>query len=186
MTLKIPIKGGEADLEPRVYGPILDALADGPRRVGDLLDLPEVRGKARTTAGELVGLLVGSDQAVVMDGSPDAAGAAAARHFNRVLATRSLGSEANRRMALASAAAGTGLYANVIELATYAALTSGSGEDAAGIARSIWEPIARRGEKLLQKGVAVETEAESLDILTRTVRQVLAEKAPMWRQTGVL
>ena len=49
---------GRAALNRAFYGPITQAMAAGPQRVGDLLELPNLEGQ-RNNPGELIGILVG-------------------------------------------------------------------------------------------------------------------------------
>lgn len=80
-TLTMP--AGKAELERGFYEPIVAALADGPRRVGDLLALSGIMGK-RDNPAELVGMLVGTGQAAIVARPEAGVGEAAARLNSRV------------------------------------------------------------------------------------------------------
>jgi SAM-dependent methyltransferase len=180
LKLNVPI--GEASLEPRAYGPILDALADRPRTVGELLDLPEIKGKSSITAQEVVGMLVGSGQALPMGPEVGGKGEAAAARFNRMAGRRARDAATNSQLALAAAAFGTGLYASALDLAGYFGLVSGTERSPEELARLVWGPIAARGEKLIKNGEPVEDEAESLALLREWMADLLRDKVPLWER----
>ena len=106
LPLEAEMPAGRAELNPKFYRPIVDALADGPRRIGDLLQLPEVEGK-RDNPAELVGILVGSELAEPA-ARPAAPPSAAAQRFNRVAARRLMQTEPiSRPVGVASHRLGT-------------------------------------------------------------------------------
>jgi hypothetical protein len=85
-TWELDAPSGQANLERSFYQPIVDALAEGPQRVRDLLDLPALAG--RGNPGEVVGMLVGRQQATRVLGpgaEPDA------RNIRRYFPYRSVG-----------------------------------------------------------------------------------------------
>lgn len=156
LPLEADMPAGKAELNPQFYQPIVQAMADGPRRVADLLALPEVDG-SRNNPAELVGILVGTSLAEpvlrpdaapagVFAGAPTSPGAfssalasagasaspsasaSPARRFNSVAARRLLQTEPlNRPVAAASERFGTGTPATVLELAVLEQMTAGAG-----------------------------------------------------------
>ena len=62
MPYEADMPAGRAALNRSFYGPITEAMAAGPRRVGDLLALPDLEGR-RDNPAELIGILVGLDLA---------------------------------------------------------------------------------------------------------------------------
>ncbi|WP_419729088.1 class I SAM-dependent methyltransferase [Lichenicola sp.] len=84
---------GTATLTPEFFRPVVQALGEGPRRVGDLLSIAAAAGQGQGGVGraiDLVGMLVGSGQAMVVtrpEASVDSAGSAAGR-LNRAIAGR--------------------------------------------------------------------------------------------------
>jgi SAM-dependent methyltransferase len=128
LPLEAEMPAGRAELNPKFYRPIVGALADGPRRVGDLLQLPEVEGK-RDNPGELVGILVGSELAEPAS-RPDAPPSAAAQRFNRVAARRLMQTEPpSRPVGVASHRLGTGAPASVLDLVVMDRVLEGGGVD---------------------------------------------------------
>ena len=103
-------------------------MADGPRRVGDLLQLPESEGK-RDNPAELVGILVGSMSPNRRHGQAPNRTPEALR-FNRVTSmnlsrTENLG----RPVAAASYALGTGAPCTLFDLYVIDRLQAGERED---------------------------------------------------------
>ena len=166
MTLRIPL--GKADLDAGTYGAIFDALAQGPREIGELLALPGLAGRSRTSAVEVAGMLTGSDQTVPVPGETTDPGPA--QRFNTHLAAGALTAATNRRLALAVPALGTGLVADTIDLAVYHARKTTPDFNPATLARALWEPIKARGEKLIEDGKPVEGEEENVRVMEERVR----------------
>jgi len=128
LPLEAEMPAGRAELNPKFYRPIVGALADGPRRVSDLLQLPEVEGK-RDNPAELVGILVGSELAEPAL-RPDAAPSAAAQRFNRVAARRLMQTEPpSRPVGVASHRLGTAAPAAVLDLVVMDRVLEGGGVD---------------------------------------------------------
>ncbi|WP_119459031.1 class I SAM-dependent methyltransferase [Rhodospirillaceae bacterium SYSU D60014] len=180
LTLGMP--RGEATLESRVYGPILDALAEQPMTVGELLDLPELKGRTKITPREVVGILVGSAQAAPVVETVSADAEDAVRRFNRVVSRDAQHAESNNKVAFAVASLGSGLLASVAELVAYFGLTSGVDTTAEDLAPLLWAPIAARGETLLKDGASVESEAENLALIREAIQSILEHKVPLWQQ----
>lgn len=126
MPLEAEMPAGRAALNPKFYRPIVGALADGPRRVADLLQLPEVEGR-RDNPAELVGILVGSELAEPA-ARPAAPPSAAAQQFNRTAARRLMQTEPmHRPIGLASHRLGTSAPASVLELVAMDRILEGKG-----------------------------------------------------------
>jgi hypothetical protein len=106
---EIEVGAGKAELSAAFYGPVVAALAEGPRPVAELLRRAPRRAGARENPAELVGVLAGTRQAVVL-ARPGAAPGPAALRLNRVIARRyGVREHLNRGGALASTALGAAL-----------------------------------------------------------------------------
>lgn len=127
MPLEVEMAAGRAQLNSKFYRPIVDALTKGPRRVGDLLDLPSVEGK-RDNPAELVGILVGMDisEPVLR---PDADAHPATLRFNRVTVQRLLGAEPlGRPIAAASHRVGMAVPSTLLDLTVLDRTLDGQGD----------------------------------------------------------
>ncbi len=107
---EMEVPAGHGSMNPDFYKPIVEALAEGPRRVKDLLALATIDGR-RKNPTELVGMLVGTQQAIVVP-HPDRSQSDAAIRFNREIARRLGQFDRVVGGALASSQLGAGLPAN--------------------------------------------------------------------------
>lgn len=109
--------GRTVTLEPAVYGPILNALGQKVHTIGELLDLPALRGVAGVpTPADLLIALTGTDFAWVCDRFPGEV-TPAMRRFNRQQASEAL--EGRQPLANFAAAAGLGVAMEVPGAALY-------------------------------------------------------------------
>jgi len=128
MPYEAEMPAGTAQLSPAFYRPIAQALSAGPRRVGDLLALPDVEGR-RDNPAELIGILAGLDLAEPAL-RPDAAPAAGAVRFNQVIATSLMRTEnLGRPIGAASVRLGTGAPCSLFDLFVLGRLRAGESED---------------------------------------------------------
>ncbi len=161
------VPGGQAALARDFYGPIVAELARGPRLVRDLLGLPGVTG-SRDNPAELVGLLVGTEQAIPVAGPPGTTEMAGL--FNAV-ALRLLAQPGNLGAAFAMATGGIGspLPCTVLDGCICAALNNG-----------VMDPRAIAGE------LAAGKPQEEGERLAQFVERRVADRAPAWRTLGLL
>jgi len=160
---------GKATMEPAFYGPIVPALHERPRRVSELIALPEVVGR-RDNPAELIAMLVGTDQAVPVTPRPAAPADPAAR-FNRVSAEHIIRQDLlTARFALASARLGVGLNAMGLELLVFTKLQD--------------NPELSDPEPWIREIVANRDEADAAK-LRETFTRILEHRVPLWRRLGI-
>jgi SAM-dependent methyltransferase len=159
---------GKATIERGFFGPVVAALAEGPRKVADLLAIPEL--PRRDNPGELVGMLVGTGQALPLAAPPSEPGpqvcrlnAMAARRFARL-------DNLTSAMALATSGSGTPLPSPMVELAVAGHLCEGAPGAPADWASSL--------------GFAAASEEHSR--LVQLFERILDERAPVWRCLGAV
>ena len=115
LPLEASIPAGKVELSQAFYRPVADAMADGPKRVADLLGLEQVQGRKDNPA-ELLGILVGlgfAEPAV----RPTAGPGTAAMRFNQVVLNRLLRTEnVDRPAGAASLRMGAGMTVTLLEL----------------------------------------------------------------------
>jgi SAM-dependent methyltransferase len=127
LPLEVQMPAGQAELAPGFYGPIAKALVAGPRRVGDLLALPELGGR-RDNPAELTGILLGLGQAELAL-RPAAGPGEAALRFNRAAAEQLVRTEqVAQGVAMASLTLGGGMPATVFDLFVTDRLRRGESE----------------------------------------------------------
>ncbi len=127
MPFEAPMAAGRAELNRAFYGPIAHAMAAGPRRVDDLLNLPTLEGK-RDNPAELIGILVGLDLAEPASRASTEPGPQALR-FNRVMAAKLMRTEnLGRGIAAASQTLGAGAACSLFDLYVLERVQAGEGE----------------------------------------------------------
>jgi hypothetical protein len=162
------VAAGEAELDRDVFEPAVAALGDGPRTLGELLALKRRPG-ARNPA-ELLGMLVGTEQAVVVLGDPAPPPPAAVR-LNRAAARLFPRAEnLNATLGLATGGIGTGVPCQMLDLWVYGRLADGIEPDAAAWSRTLAEGRP-------------EEERAGLEAF---MRRTLEERVPVWRRLCAL
>ena len=127
MPYEAEMPAGQAALNRSFYGPITEAMAMGPRRVGDLLAVPDLEGR-RDNPAELIGILVGLDLAEPA-ARPGAEPTPQALRFNRVtLANLRRTENLGRPIAAASYALGTGAPCTLFDLYVIERMQAGDSE----------------------------------------------------------
>lgn len=170
VALEVQVAAGKAELAPEFYRPVVEMMARGPARVGDLLHAPGAVA-SRENPAELAGLLVGTNQAVVVT-RPQAAMTETVRRLNAALARRYAVTEnLNRTAVLASPMLGCGLVCASTDL--YAAGRAMAGDDGADLAP--W--IAALAGGLDEENTARVAEA---------LRRARDETLPLLRRLGCL
>ena len=151
LPLEADMPAGRAQLSPGFYKPIAEALVGGPRRVGELLDMPTVEGK-RDNPAELVGILVGLDFSEPIL-RPDAAAGPEALRFNRATVHRLLRLEPlGRPLAAASYRVGMAVPSTLLDLLVLDRTLDGHGgvEDLVDFMRPLVNDEAKLREVLTQ------------------------------------
>ena len=165
---EIGVPSGKAELEQGFFGPIVSALARGPKRVCDLLALPDL--PRRDNPGELVGMLVGTDQALPMVAPPTEPDPLVTR-FNAAAAKRFVrAGNLNTGMALATSGTGAPLPCPMLDLFVAARLEEKQAGDPAS-----WAAALGAGRP----------EAEQ-ERLCAFITRLLAERAPIWQRLGAI
>jgi len=186
-TLEVTTPVGTAELELRLYGPMVAWLRDEPMTVGALLDRVAAEGVTDRSPVEVAGMLAGSGLAVPVYDDPPAATLARVRRFNRVVADLPLGEgEVKRSMVLASALGRTGVFATLFDVLAYAALIDGAEETPESMAEAAWARLSARGEVLRHEGQPLQGPAANRAALIENFTAMLRGTVPMWRRLGVL
>jgi hypothetical protein len=144
------------------------ALGEGPRRVRDLLALSDL--PRRDNPGELIGVLVGTNQAMPVL-APAREPDAVVRRFNSVAARHFVRPDnLNTGMALASSGSGAPLPAPMLDLFVAARLQEGGHPDPGG-----WAGMLGSGQSVAER-----------QRLAQFIERLIAERMPLWRQLGCL
>ena len=128
VPLQAEMPAGNAELSPKFYRPIANAMASGPRRVDDLLTLPGLEGK-RDNPAELTGVMVGLGLAEIAL-RPGAEPSPQAARFNRLMtAELSRTENPGREFAAATNILGAGATCSLFDLYVLERTQDGEGED---------------------------------------------------------
>ncbi|MBB4264759.1 class I SAM-dependent methyltransferase [Roseospira visakhapatnamensis] len=186
-SLKVTTPVGTAELELRLYGPMLAWLREAPLTVGDLLARVAAEGVADRSPVEVAGMLAGSGLAVPVYDDPSPLVLDRVRRLNREIADLPLGQgRLKPSTALASALGRTGVFATLFDVLAYAALADGADETPEALADAAWARLSARGEALRHEGEPLEGEAANRAALIENFGPVLEGVVPMWRRLGVL
>jgi SAM-dependent methyltransferase len=175
-------QAGVAKLPQPLIDAVRAALRDGPKTIGALRALP---GCGSVTPSELIALLIGSDSAVPLWRLPGTGAGwdqavAAARRLNAVAADRHapFGVGAST-LGLATPALAGGLTASAFELAVARRVAQSPSGSVSG------EPdCADLVARLLPAGPG--PDADIREDLERRVREMLAERLPVWQALGIV
>ncbi|AKU22913.1 class I SAM-dependent methyltransferase [Massilia sp. NR 4-1] len=184
LSLNLPI--GAVELEAALFDPMLDALAEGPRSLNELAQLPALRGKSMLEVARLASLLIDSEQVSVCP-PPAAAGdgGAAAGRLNAVLARHAC--EDSRYRALAAPLLGGGVKTPLLQRLVHGALHAlGAGAEADQLAAHVCRSLAQQEQAVQRDGCEPASADERRREVDTAVRAILALRLPVWRQLGVL
>jgi SAM-dependent methyltransferase len=163
------------------YRPMVAALAEGPKRVGELLDLAARNGRAGMTPIEVVGVLVGTEQALPISAASEQSQATADR-LNQVLLAAADRMHIANRIGLAVPALGTALQVDAIALKVFESLIGKGRVSAREIAETLVTAWNARGIRLAPDGKPLESEAEQVEYMGKRVREITDTWLPVWYQ----
>ncbi|HWK67643.1 MAG TPA: class I SAM-dependent methyltransferase [Rhizobiaceae bacterium] len=180
--IKVPL--GEAALNESFYGPALEALAQAPRSVGELIDLPEAE-RSSVTPREVVGMLVGSRQAMILANETSPAGRAAAARFNAAHLS-ACADEGRAVCALAASGTGSGLTARLFEMLAYEAMADGAPAEAGALTGAVWRILTTRGDRIRHEGELIHDDSENKRLIAEQMQLVVATAVPIWKRVGAI
>lgn len=176
--LSFQLPAGALTGDPDLYGPMLEALVDGPKTYGELVALKALTTKGRTEPQARRALMVMLAAGYVH--SAQAVTADSARAFNRAV-LQDL--EEGARPPLASAIAGAPLGSTLAELlGLRAEFRKQSVKTAAAEGAAI---LARANAAFMIEGKVVSDPAEVTAEFVRRIETFRAEKLPFWQKIGV-
>lgn len=169
LSTEIRVPAGKAELG-EALGRLMRRAAEGPATVGALLDTEP----GRSNPAELVGVLVGSDQAQIAAGPPEAEAGTAAERLNRLIGAEAASAPQARGGvgALASTRLGTGLACSTLERFIAARLLAGERENRA----DQWAEVLAAGME----------RPEDRDTVRDLVLKAARERVPVLRALGIV
>ena len=181
----LTVKGilGEANLQPEVYGPLLDALAGGPKTGRELIADEGVAalGWARLTQAFTV--LVGAGHLQpCLPAKDEGKRAKSTKPFNQAVVARAR-DNADLQF-LASPVTGGGIAIGRFQQLFLSALWEGK-KTPTDWAEAAWAIIAAQGQRLLKDGRTLESEAENKAELTALAEDFAKKQLPVLKGLGV-
>lgn len=181
----VSMRHGNAKLNEAAYRPVVAALAERPRSVGELLELPEVR---RTTLQpvELVGMLAATRQAqpLLPEGAVATVGAAA--RFNHAVAATVREHDVPLLVGLAMPRAGSAYFLSPAEVLAFDILSNDPASRPRDIAHAVWPTVKARGDRLRRDDRPIEDDAEAEAFLAERLEKTIRDELPIWRQLGAM
>ncbi|WP_299015149.1 class I SAM-dependent methyltransferase [uncultured Caulobacter sp.] len=175
---------GPADLNPTVYGPILEFLADHePHAIAEVVDgLAEGLNLAQVS--QALSILQGLG-VVQPAAEPEVCkqSAAASRALNKTLAARALSETAASH--LTSPITGAAINATRVQQLFWLAHKAGE-EGSEALAKSAWLALRSINQVLVKDGIALQTEDENLDQLRDQARAWTENLLPVWTKLAVV
>ncbi len=168
---------GESAVQPDLFDPIADALAQGPRTMSELHAC--VPGFQFFDVLMVCTILNQSSLVELAPLRDDGDDGAAARRLNRALSRRTLRGEAFG--ALAAPAIGSGVPAADLEICCYNRIVQDGIDDPAVLARRVTDDLARLGRK-----PTVDKGKDGRGSMATICEDLLGEKVPLWRRMGVM
>jgi SAM-dependent methyltransferase len=178
-SLKLETSFGEIGWEPAVFAEILEAVAQGPKTVGELLALPK---RTEWMPRHVLLLLLHAN--ILAPEATEPGEVRAAERLNAAIARAA--SEGRPYDHLAAARLGSAIRAAGVELLLLDSwLQSDRSADLSQLADGLAQRLAKLGRKLLRQGqpVAEDDAARELALATTAF---LEETLPRWRRLGVV
>jgi len=178
--LEVSVPLGKLSLDAKIYNPLLQELTKGPRRVADLLSVPEIAAIQPSHLQQALVILVaaGYVKPACHENDLDRARSSAKR-FNRPLLDRTVRGEGMNF--LASPVIGSGIPLSGIEGMFLVAMREGEDDPA----KAVWTWLSRQGRRLVKDGKQPETDEESLENTRVFAEEFVHSKLPTLRHLGV-
>ena len=180
VPLKVNALQGEATLQADVYEPVLDALASGPKTLGELLVIPSVTAVSAPKVQQALTVLVGANHIQpCLNAAGDAKRVKTVRAFNGAIMRRA---QDNAKLVfLASPVTGGGLLVSRLDQLFLLAKR----QKQADTAQFIWNILASQGQRLVRDGKALETAEENLEYLRSEYDEFVAKRLQVLTQLGI-
>ncbi|MBK3734743.1 methyltransferase family protein [Azospirillum brasilense] len=187
-SLAIPVPLGELRHDPSLGLPILDALAAGTPSLGEIAAMPEMARHDFGTLSRFLALLVSSNQAHPLVDAPEE-GRASAGRLNRAVARR-MGLDESL-FHLAAPVVGQGLGADSLERLVLAGLLTGPRDgqplDIQALGGFVAGALEGFGRSVLAEDGSPVTGRDAMrERLAVVLPDLLNQKLPAWRRTGIL
>lgn len=183
LKMKLPI--GEISGKEELYVPILDALAQRPHGISELLALPAFKSAGLANTMQVLTVLAASSQASIYVVGNTAPASKPSLAMNRALAKRIRYGE--DLQVLVSPLLANGVPASTVELLFYHLWSCGEPlNDVPALAQKAWAIMAAQGRRMVKGGAPIVSDEDNIAEMIVVIEQVLKEKLPLWRQLGIV
>lgn len=169
---------------PEAYALFFSMLEQRPRKIGELLALPELPSSFKGNSAGLAALLIGEGFASQIHDPEDAA-VVSCQKYNRLVEARE-DAPIDRPVNIASAPLGIALSLPPQEFELYMDLRRGKKPDAAHLARHFDQRCRAAGGFPVIDGKALENHDEALPIIERDYAAKIEHLIPLWHQAGII
>lgn len=169
---------------PEAYALFFSMLEQRPRRIGELLALPELPSSFKGNSVGLAALLIGEGFAAQIHDPEDAA-VVSCQKYNRLVEARE-DAPIDRPFNIASAPLGIALSLSPQEFELYMDLRRGKKPDAAHLARHFNERCRAAGGFPVIDSKALENHDEAVPIIERDYAAKIGHLIPIWRQAAII
>ena len=184
-TTKILSPRGHIEVASDVYNEVFDALAAGPKSMGEIMSLSSITKHPDSTMQEIAGILIGSNQAQPLCRPAGSEGPDSLRAFNHKVIDQSRIDSTQASGALASLRLGSAVPVTSLEAHTFWGLCEGMDENMDAFADVVWRAYEDRGERMLQDGKPVEGRENNLQHVSERLQKILTLKKPIWEALGM-
>ncbi len=182
-TYTFQAEGGTFRGSPELYVPLLDALAERPHTVKELIRLPRLEGRSATSVMDAINLLIHFAQIHPLLQCAEAAGEGRER-LNRAIARRIQAGEVLGHIAVP--AAGTGMPADYVDLIAILALAEGIKPNPKEVAEFGWSVMRRTGRRMRKNKVSLQSQEENVAALQAQLEHLCATQLPVWKGLGII
>ncbi|MFG1462653.1 class I SAM-dependent methyltransferase [Xanthobacter sp. DSM 24535] len=182
----LDVPAGKAQLEARFYQPVFEALAARPHTLGELADLPALRGQeGGPSLVEMAGILVGSGQALPVPFGLSVEASPASRALNRA-AVLEVAEKRAKTAVVAAPLTGSGLTLTTMESLVYDGLANGVPGELPALLAHAQARMAQGAVPLMREGKRIEDPAETQAAIAEGVHWCFENRLPFWRQVGAI
>jgi SAM-dependent methyltransferase len=175
---KAPTLQGEATLQPEVYNPLFDALADGPKTLAELIADPSLKGQTPPRLQQALSILIGGGSVQpCLSASGDAARAKRTRAFNDAVIARA---HEGGIGFLASPVTGGG-----VGMGRFQQIFLGARARKADPVQTAWDLLSSIGQSIVREGKALEGAEANKAEIAKELADFEANRLPVLQQLGV-
>jgi SAM-dependent methyltransferase len=182
-SIKFKTSLGDADGDPNIYNPILDALATGPKTYIELNQIKEFSPKEKAGLAQAVGFL---NAACIISpySHKESDEYAVSRAFNRLVAKRA--SQGAPYEFLCAPKIGSGIAASTHDLAVLPLLMDDPNAGADKMAIEAWNVMSSLGQSVTIDGKQVNETDKAIEALVHYMVSFKEIQVPYWRSLGII